>query len=189
MQPIAKLIARVMVVATTACAGIAVAEPFVAHTDLELRVGEEWLCGTCDPHRARTTVQVFADRLFPIKPIGDGVFEVGPYVKGALLDGGHVPQIAGGALVGYRFDRYEVLVNLGVAYATDKIGSPGPSDSSQTNLTYDVGLSLRYDIHQYYVSVGYQHNSNGEDYGLNVLGSKEHNPGIDAVFVGVGVHF
>ena len=192
MLPIARLIARVLMVATTTCAGTAVAEPYVTHTDLELRVGEEWLCGTCDPHRARTTVQVFADRLFPIKPIGDGMLEVGPYLKGALLDGGHVPQIAGGALVGYRFDRYEVLVNVGVAYAADKIGSPnslGSSDSSQTNLTYDLGLSLRYDINEYYLSVGYQHNSNGEDYGLNILGSKEHNPGIDAVFVGAGVRF
>jgi hypothetical protein len=189
MLPIAKLIARVIMVTATACAGTAVAEPYVTHTDLELRVGEEWLCGTCDPHRARTYVQVFADRLFPIRRIGDGVLEIGPYAKGALLDGGHVPQIAGGAVVGYRFDRYEVLVNVGLAYATEKIGSTGSSDSSQTNLTYDLGLSLRYDINQYYFSVGYQHNSNGEDFGLNVLGSKEHNPGIDGVFVGVGVRF
>jgi hypothetical protein len=116
------------------------------------------------------------------------VLEIGPYAKGALLDGGHVPQIAGGAVVGYRFDRYEVLVNVGLAYATDKIGSPGP-DESQTNLTYDLGLTLRYDINQYYFSVGYQHNSNGEDYGINVLGRKERNPGIDVLFVGVGVRF
>jgi len=184
-----KLVVWIILVATTVCAGAAIAEPFATHTDLELRVGEEWLCGTCDPHRARTIVQVFADRLFPTRRIGDGMLEVGPYVKGALLDGGHVPQIAGGAVVGYRFDRYEVLVNVGLAYATDKIGSPGSDDSSQTNLTYDLGLSFRYDINQYYVSVGYNHNSNGEDYGLNVLGSKEHNPGIDALFVGVGVHF
>jgi len=168
------------------------AEPYVAHTDVELRVGEEWLCGTCHAHGARTNVQVFADRLFPVKPIGDGMLEVGPYAKGALLDGVDVPQIAGGAIVGFRFNRYEILVNVGLAYATDKIGSPdspGSSNASQTNLTYDLGLSLRYDIQQYYASVGYQHNSNGESAGLNVLGSKEHNPGIDAVFVGVGFRF
>jgi hypothetical protein len=179
-------------VATIAWAGTAVAEPYMTHTDLELRVGEEYLCGTCHPHRFRTNVQVFADRLFPIKSIGDGVLEIGPYAKGALLDGVDVPQIAGGAVVGYRLDRYEVLVNVGLAYATDKIGSPnspGFSDSSQTNLTYDLGLSLRYDIKPYYCSVGYQHNSNGESLGLNVLGSKDHNPGIDAVFVGVGIRF
>ncbi len=192
MLRIVKDIARVIMVTMTAYAGTAVAEPYVTHTDLELRVGEEWLCGTCDPRRARTTVQVFADRLFPTRRIGDGVLEIGPYAKGALLDGGHVPQVAGGAVVGYRLTRYEILVNVGLAYATDKIGSPnspGSGDSSQTNLTYDLGISLRYDIHRYYVSVGYQHNSNGEDYGLNVLGSKEHNPGIDVVFVGVGVRF
>ena len=128
----------------------------------------------------------------PTKRIGDGVLEIGPYAKGALLDGIDVPQIAGGALVGYRFDRYEVLANVGLAYATDKIGSlnsPRSSDSNQTNLTYDLGLSLRYDINHYYVSVGYQHNSNGESVGLNVLGSKGHNPGIDAVFAGFGVRF
>jgi hypothetical protein len=187
-----KIIARGMMVATIAWAGTAVAEPYVTHTDLELRVGEEYLCGTCHPHRFRTNVQVFVDRLFPIRRVGDGVLEIGPYAKGALLDGVEVPQIAGGAVVGYRLDRYEVLVNVGLAYATDKIGSPnspGSSDSSQTNLTYDLGLSLRYHITQYYFSVGYQHNSNGEDLGLNVLGSKDHNPGIDGVFVGVGIRF
>jgi hypothetical protein len=192
MLRITKIISRGLMVAMIACADTAVAEHSVAHTDLELRVGEEWLCGTCHPHSFSTNVQVFADRLFPIKPIGDGMLEIGPYAKGALLDGVDVPQIAGGAVVGYRLDRYEVLVNVGLAYATDKIGSPsspGSSDSSQTNLTYDLGLSLRYDIKQYYFSVGYQHNSNGEAIGLNFLGSKDHNPGIDAVFVGVGVHF
>ncbi len=192
MRRIVKFMARGMLVATIGWAGTAVAEPSVPHTDLELRVGEEWLCGTCHPHSFRTNVQVFADRLFPIKPIGDGVLEIGPYVKGALLDGVDVPQIAGGGVVGYRFERYEVLLNIGLAYATDKIGSPdhpGSSNASQTNLTYDLGLSLRYDIHRYYVSLGYQHNSNGEDFGVNVLGSKEHNPGIDAVFVGAGIRF
>jgi len=187
-----KIIARGIVIATIAWAGIAVADPYPTHTDVELRVGEEWLCGTCHPRSFRTNVQVFADRLFPIKSIMNGVLEIGPYGKGALLDGVDVPQIAGGALVGYRFERYEVLANVGLAYATDKVGSPnspGSSDSNQTNLTYDLGLSLRYDINQYYVSVGYQHNSNGESVGLNVLGSKGHNPGIDAVFVGVGVRF
>jgi len=192
MLRIAKMIARVIVAATTAWAGTAVAEPYVTHTDVELRVGEEYLCGTCHPRSFRTNVQVFADRLFPLTPIGDGVLEIGPYAKGALLDGVDVPQIAGGALLGYRFQRYEVLFNVGLAYATDKIGSPnspGSSDSNQSNLTYDLGLSLRYDIHQYYVSVGYQHNSNGESTGLNVLGSKGHNVGIDAVFVGLGIRF
>ena len=192
MRQIVKLQARVMVIATIAWAGTAVADPSLTHTDVELRVGEEWLCGTCHPRNFRTNIQVFADRLFPIKPMLNGMLELGPYVKGALLDGVDVPQIAGGALVGYRFERYEVLVNVGLAYATDKIGSPnspGSSDSNQTNLTYDLGLSLRYDIQQYYVSVGYQHNSNGESAGLNVLGSKGHNVGIDAVFVGVGARF
>jgi hypothetical protein len=189
MTRTAKIIASTIIVATTICAATAGAELYVAHTDVELRVGEDYLCGTCDPHRYRTTVQVFADRLFPIKRIGDGVFEVGPYVKGALLDGGHVPQIAGGAVVGYRFDRYEVLVNVGLAYATEQIGKLGSEDSSQTRATYDLGLSLRYDINQYYFSVGYKHNSNGEDFGLNILGKKEQNPGIDGVFAGVGLRF
>ena len=192
MRRIMKIIAGGILVAMTACVGTSIAEPYATHTDLELRVGEEWLCGTCHAHRARTNVQVFADRLFPIKPIGDGMLEIGPYVKGALLDGVDVPQIAGGALVGYRLNRSEVLINVGLAYATDKIGSPdspGSSNASQTNLTYDLGLSVRYDINHYYVSVGYQHNSNGESVGLNVLGSKDHNPGIDAVFVGMGLRF
>lgn len=111
-------------VATIAWAGTAVADPYLTHTDVELRVGEEYLCGTCHARSFRTNVQVFADRLFPTKHIGDGVLEIGLYGKGALLDGVDVPQIAGGALVGYRFERYEVLANVGLAYATDKIGSP-----------------------------------------------------------------
>lgn len=189
MTRTAKIIASAIIVAATICAATVGAEPYVAHTDLELRVGEDYLCGSCDPHRYRTTVQLFADRLFPIRRIGAGVFEVGPYVKGALLDGGHVPQIAGGAVVGYRIDRYEVLVNVGLAYATEEIGKLGSEDSSQTRATYDLGLSLRYDINQYYFSVGYKHNSNGEDFGLNIFGKKEQNPGIDGVFAGVGARF
>ena len=41
----------------------------------------------------------------------------------------------------------------------------------------------------YYFSVGYKHNSNGEDFGLNFYGGGERNPGIDGVFVGVGIRF
>ena len=189
MSRIAEIIAGAIIVATTTSAVTALAQPYVAHTDLELRVGEDVLCGSCDPHRTRTAVQVFGDRLFPISRLGDGVFEIGPYAKGALLDGGHVPQIAGGAVVGYRLERYEVLVNVGLAYAMEVIGSPGSEDSSQTKVTYDLGLSLRYDINEYYFSLGYKHNSNGETFGLNFYGAKEHNPGIDGVFVGVGVRF
>jgi hypothetical protein len=40
-----------------------------------------------------------------------------------------------------------------------------------------------------YLSVGYKHNSNGEDFDLNLYQGKEHNPGIDGVFAGVGVYF
>ena len=189
MPRIAGVIAGALVVATTTCAATATTEPYAAHTDLELRVGEDMMCGTCDPRRIRTAVQVFADRLSPIKRIGDGMLEIGPYVKGALLDGGHVPQIAGGAATGYRFDRYELVVNVGFAYATEEIGSSGPPDSSQSRATYDLGLSLRYDINQLYVSAGYKHNSNGEDLGLNFYAPKEHNPGIDGIFVGVGYRF
>lgn len=178
-----------VLVATTICAAAAGAEQYVAHTDLEFRVGADALCGTCDPRRFRTAVQLFADKLFPIKPLGHGMLEIGPYVKGALLDGGHVPQIAGGAVVGYRIDRYEVLVNVGLAYASEEIGYSTSEDASQSRATYDLGLSLRYDIDQFYLSVGYKHNSNGEDFGINFLGHKEHNPGVDGVFAGIGIRF
>ena len=102
MSQITRIMAWLMLIATTVVAGTAVAEPYVTQTDLGLRVGEDALCGNCAPHRYRTNVQVFADRLFPIRRIGVEVLEIGPYAKGALLDGGHVPQIAGGAVVGYR---------------------------------------------------------------------------------------
>ena len=190
MPRIAKFIATALIVATTGWVSAARADPSVPHTDLELRVGADALCGTCeDSHRFRTTVQVFVDRLFPVRRLGDGVLEIGPYAKGALLDGGHVPQIAGGAVVGYRLGRYEILANLGLAYATEGIGSPGSDDSSQTKATYDLGLSVRYDLNPYYFSVGYKHNSNGEALGLNFTGAKERNPGIDGVFIGVGIRF
>jgi len=68
-----------------AWAGTAVAEPYLTHTDVELRIGEEYLCGTCHPHNFRTNVQVFADRLFPTKRIGDGVLEIAPTPKGPCL--------------------------------------------------------------------------------------------------------
>jgi hypothetical protein len=116
--------------------------------------------------------------------------EVGPYAKGALLDGGHVPQIAGGAVVGYRFGAYEVLVNTGLGYATERIGSTASPDSGQTKLTYDLGLSLRYDINnQYFLSGGYAHNSNGHALGLDFISGKGANPGIDSWLIGAGVHF
>jgi len=189
MSQIARIMAWLMLFKATVFVDTAVAEPYVTHTDLELRVGEDALCGSCDPHRYRTSIQVFVDRLFPIRRMGYGVIEIGPYVKGALLDGGHVPQIAGGVIGGYRYGRYELLVNVGLAYATAQIGSLGSEDSSQTRTTYDLGLSLRCDINRLYLSVGYKHNSNGEDFGLNFSGKKEQNPGIDGVFVGVGIRF
>jgi len=154
MLRIVRIIACVIIVATTMCAGTAVAEFSVAHTDLELGGGVDYLCGTCDPQRVRTTVQVFADRLFPVTRIGNGVLEIGPYAKGALLDGGHVPQIAGGAVVGYQFGAYELLINAGLAYATERIGSTDSPNSGQTKHTCDLGVSLRYEIKQYFISGG-----------------------------------
>lgn len=193
MRRIVRTIAGVILVATIACAGTAVAEPYVAHTDLQLRVGVDYVCGTCGgderTYRFRTMLQVFADRLFPVTRMGDGVLEIGPYVKGALLDGGGVPQIAGGAVVGYRFGAYEVLVNVGRAYATEIIGKTSSPDSGQSRQTYDLGLSLRYAINQYFISVGYGHNSNGQSLGLNFNKESGSNPGIDNVFVGVGLRF
>ncbi|WP_447986980.1 hypothetical protein [Nitrospira sp. Nam74] len=188
MRRIGLCFAAILLMTITSTANAA-GKPYLAHTDVEIRVGADYLCGTCDAHRARTTVQLFADRLFPISNLPGGVFELGPYIKGALLDGGHVPQIAGGAVAGYRFGRYEVLVNVGLAYATEVIGSPGGPDSNQSRTTYDLGLFLRYVLNRYYFSIGYKHNSNGDDLGLNVFGAKEHNPGIDGVFLGLGVHF
>ena len=182
-----------MMVATTAWVGTAVAESSVAHTDLELRVGAEYLCGTCGPeriYRIRTTVQVFADRLFPVTRIGDGVLEIGPYIKGALLDGGHVPQIAGGAVLGYRFGAYEVLMHVGRAYATEIIGATSSPNSGQSRQTYDLGLTLRYDITQrLMISIGYLHNSNGQGVGMNFNKQEGDNPGMDSVYVGTGVRF
>jgi hypothetical protein len=189
MPRIARILAGVMMVAMTAYAGTAVAESSIAHTDLELRVGADYVCGTCGQERIRTTVQVFADRLFPVRHIGGRVLEIGPYVKGALLDGGHVPQIAGGAVVGYRFGAYELLVNAGLAYATERFGSTASPNSGQTKHTYDLGVSLRYDIKQYFISGGYEHNSNGNALGLNFISGKGSNPGIDSLFVGIGVRF
>jgi hypothetical protein len=187
-----RIIAGVMMVATTAWAGTAVAESYVAHTDLELRGGADYVCGTCGPERIkriRTMVQVFADRLFPVTRIGDGVLEIGPYAKGALLDGGHVPQIAGGAVLGYRFGAYEVFMNVGRAYATELIGVTSSSNSGQSRQTYDLGLSLRYDITRYFISVGYQHNSNGKSLGIKFSGGKGDNPGFDSAFIGGGIRF
>ncbi len=185
-----KIIARSITAAMmTACVGTAVAEPYVAHTDLELRVGGESLCGTCGQERVRTTVQVIGDRLFPVTRIGDGALEVGPYAKGALLDGGHVPQVAGGAVLGYRFGAYEVLMNVGLAYATERIGSTASPDSGQTKHTYDLGLSVRYDLNRYFFSGGYGHNSNGHSAGLNFISGRGSNPGIDTLYFGGGVRF
>lgn len=191
--------AWMIIVAALAFIQTAIAQQYDAHTDLEFRLGAGVLNGTepgnNDEDLTRTikmTAQIFADRLFPVTTIGDGVFEIGPYVKGALLDGASVPQIAGGGILGYRFGNYEILVNGGLAYATERIGentSNGIVHPGQTKQTYDLGASLRYDIKQYFISAGYQHNSNGSSFDLDFFHQKGSNPGYDQLFVGVGIRF
>jgi len=190
--------AWMILVATLAVIHPAIAQPYTAHTDVEFRLGGGVLCGTCqenDEGLSRTikmTAQIFADRLFPVTTIGDGVFEIGPYAKGALLDGVSVPLIAGGAIVGYRVGTYEILVNGGFGYATERIGettSDGVVHPGQTKHTYDLGLTLRYDINQYFISAGYQHNSNGTGFNIEYAHAKGSNPGYDNVFAGVGIRF
>jgi hypothetical protein len=99
---------------------------------------------------------------------------------------------AGGAILGYRFGNYEILVNIGLAYATERIGettSDGFVHPGQTKQTYDLGLSLRYDINQYFISAGYQHNSNGSHFDMDITNAKGSNPGYDNLFAGVGIRF
>ncbi len=190
--------AWMIIVATMAFIQTAIAQPYDAHTDVEFRLGAGVLCGTCtdnDEQITRTikmTAQIFADRLFPVITIGDGVFEIGPYAKGALLDGVSVPLIAGGVILGYRLSHYEIVVNGGLAYATDRIGentSNGIVHPGQTKSMYDLGLSLRYDINQYFISAGYTHNSNGSGFDLEFIHGKGSNPGYDQLFAGVGIRF
>lgn len=57
-------------------------------------------------------MQLFAGVLVPITPLGSGMVEIGLYANGALLDG-HIPQIAGGVLLGYRIGSYELLGHIG----------------------------------------------------------------------------
>ena len=166
------------------------------HVDLELRAGAGTVCGTCrdrdlTPSVIKGTVQLFVDALFPIWRIGPGALEAGPYVKGALLDGADVPQIAGGLVMGYHIGRWEILGNAGFAYATEQVGVER-SDGlqlAQTKHTYDLGLTVRYEINRYFISTGYTHNSNGSGIGLNYAEGKGFNPGYDQIFVGVGIRF
>lgn len=86
------------IVTTIAFVHTAIAQLPDAHTDVEFRLGAGVICGTCTdndeglPRTIKLTAQIFADRLFPVTTMGDGVFEIGPYAKGALLDGVHVPH-------------------------------------------------------------------------------------------------
>jgi len=190
--------AWICILATLAFTQTAMAQSYIPHTDLEFRLGAGVLNGTAGdndenvPRTIKMTAQIFVDRLFPVTTYRDGVFEIGPYVKGALLDGVNVPQIAGGGILGYRFGNYEILVNGGLAYATERIGentSDGVVHPGQTKQTYDLGFSLRYDITRYFISAGYQHNSNGESFNLDFIHQKGSNPGYDNAFVGVGIRF
>jgi len=187
--------AWMILVATLACIQPALAELYSAHTDVEFRLGAGVLNGISSsndeglPRTIKMTAQIFADRLFPVTTIGEGALEIGPYAKGALLDGVSVPLVAGGLILGYRLRSYEILFNGGLAYATDRIGET-TSRLGQTKQTYDLGLTMRYDLNQYFISAGYQHNSNGSGYELDVIRSRNgQNPGYDNVFVGVGLHF
>ena len=185
----------ILIAAATAFSQTPLGQSQKAHTDVEFRLGAGSVCGTCLendeglPKTIKMTAQLFADRLFPVTAIGDGVMEIGPYVKGGLLDGVDVPLIAGGIILGYRVGAYEILVNGGLAYATERIGEAAPNRLGQTKHTYDLGFSVRYDIRQYFISVGYQHNSNGASFGLNFLDGKGTNPGYDNAFAGVGIRF
>jgi hypothetical protein len=163
------------------------------HIDLEFRVGAGMVCGTCKERgdydwKVRPTMQLLGDLLFPVAQIGPGTFELGPYAKGALLDGVNIPQVAGGLMLGYRWSRWELLLNGGLAYATERVGilqtHPG-----QTKHSYDVGITLRYDIAQYFLSGGYVHNSNGYGARINLFGGKGFNPGYDQLFLGLGRRF
>jgi hypothetical protein len=135
------------------------------------------------------TVQLFADALFPIRQLGPGSLEAGPYVKSALLDGAEVAQIAGGLLLGYRVGRWEILGNAAFAYATERVGVDRPPyvRLEQTKHTYDLGLMVRYDINRYFISAGYTHNSNGSGIGLNYAEGTGQNPGYDQIFLGIGI--
>ena len=190
--------AWMILVVTLACIHTAGAQPYHAHTDVEFALGGGVLngTGTGNPEGVTRTIkmtaQIFADRLFPVTTIGEGVFEIGPYAKGALLDGVSVPLIAGGAILGYRVGKYEILVHIGLAYATERIGentSNGVTHLGQTKATYDLGLSLRYDINQFFISAGYQHNSDGAALGIHFIDGKGQNPGYDNVLLGIGLHF
>ena len=191
--------AWIIIVATLAYVPTALAQSYHAHTDVEFRLGGGVLNGTDPdnndegvPRTIKMTAQIFADRLFPVTTLGEGLLEIGPYARGALLDGIDVPLIAGGGVVGYRFGNYEILVNGGLAYATERIGentSNGIVHPGQTKQTYDLGFSLRYDIKQYFISAGYQHNSNGSALNFDFIHQKGTNPGYDNVFVGVGIRF
>jgi hypothetical protein len=190
--------ACMIIVVTLAFVHIAGAQSYHAHTDVEFALGAGVLnaTGTTNPEgltrTIKMTAQIFADRLFPVTTIGEGVVEIGPYAKGALLDGVSVPLIAGGAILGYRVGRYEILVHVGLAYATERIGentSNGVTHLGQTKATYDLGFSLRYDINQFFISAGYQHNSDGAALGIHFIDGKGQNPGYDNVLLGVGLHF
>lgn len=190
------LTAGIMLLVTIPYRTGAFAELYAAKTDVEFRVGGGVLCGLCPkdglPWRVKPTAQLVADRLFPVWAVQDGVVEIGPYAKGALLDGMNIPQVAGGMMAGYRRGPYEVLVNTGIAYATERIGdhqAVSRSQPGQTKHTYDLGLTGRYIINQYFISVAYQHNSNGERSGLGFSNAKGANPGYDNVSIGVGVRF
>ncbi|HZS12636.1 MAG TPA: hypothetical protein VFA38_10325 [Nitrospirales bacterium] len=167
------------------------------HLDVELRAGAGAVCGTCRGRdigdlSVKPTLQLFADYLFPVAQIGPGIFEAGPYAKGALLNGVDLPQIAGGLVLGYRIERWEFLANAGLAYSTERIDDrrlPGVAFSGQTKHTYDLGLSVRYEIDRYFLSGGYTHNSNGEGLSINYAGGKGLNPGYDQLFLGVGIRF
>jgi hypothetical protein len=103
------------------------AQPAETHADVELRGGAGMVCGWCRyrgelEETIKPTVNLFADVLFPVWRLEGGSFEVGPYAKGALLDGVKVPQGAAGLAFGYRTGNWELLGNVGFAYATERIG-------------------------------------------------------------------
>jgi hypothetical protein len=164
------------------------------HLDVEVRAGAGVLCAWCVydreyPDVVKPTAQLFLDLLFPVSSLGPLHFGMGPYLKGALLDGVDEPQIGGGLATSSRWGPWELIGSFGFAYATERIGEVPGIRAGQTKHTYDLGAALRYHLDDIFVSVGYQHNSNAEYLGLNLLEGKGNNPGYDQVFVGIGIRF
>lgn len=170
----------------------------IVHTELRGSVSQ--ICGLCRIFKGerlttspKAGVQLYVDYL-PLKhAMSVGEFHFGPYASISAI--GKVEKIAGGLAATFRpqDSSWEFFTQTGIRYTSDKMryisteGEHGSQDRGAFNLAFG---SRKYFADAWYLSILYEHDSNGRKIGLKIFPNNDgFNPGVDSLMFGVGRTF